>query len=85
MKARSQFLPDHFGLAAIDAGCRLQMTLGVKGERKERDDRNKDYPGHPETTQMHHTLDDTKSSLRTVKGMQIIGHDGTRLRTGVPI
>jgi hypothetical protein len=85
MKARSQFLPNHLGLAAFDAGCRLQMPLSVKGEGKERDDRNKNYPGHPETTQMHHTLDDTKSSLQTVKGMQIIDHDGTRLRTGVPI
>jgi hypothetical protein len=72
MKARGQFLPDHLGLAAIDAGCRLQMTLSVKGEGKKGNDRNKDYPGHPETTQMHHTLDDTKSSPRTVKGMQIL-------------
>jgi hypothetical protein len=42
MEARRQFPPDHFGLAAVDAGCRLQMTLGVKGERKKGNDRNKD-------------------------------------------
>jgi len=48
------------------------MTLSVKGEGKKSDDRNENYPGHPETTQMHHTLDDTKSSLRRVKGMQIL-------------
>jgi hypothetical protein len=34
MKASRQLLLDRFGLAALNAGCRLQMTLSVKGERK---------------------------------------------------
>jgi hypothetical protein len=36
MKASGQLLADSFRFAAFDAGCRLQMTLGVKGERKKR-------------------------------------------------
>ena len=48
---------DNFRFAAFDAGCRLQMALGVKGEWKKRNDGGKDYPGHPETAHMHETHD----------------------------
>jgi hypothetical protein len=48
-----QLIPDGFRLAAFDPGCSLQVALGVKREWKQRNDRDKDYPGHPKTAHMH--------------------------------
>jgi hypothetical protein len=55
MKATYQFLPDSFSFAAFNAGCRLQMTLGVKREGKQCNDGGKDYPRQPETPQIRKT------------------------------
>jgi hypothetical protein len=51
-----QLLRDSFRFAAFDAGCRLQMALGVKRKWKKRNDGGKDYPGQPETAHMHETM-----------------------------
>ena len=56
-KTAGQLLPDSLRFAAFDAGCRLQMALGVKREWKKRNDGGKDYPGHPEAARMHETHD----------------------------
>ena len=57
MKTGDQLLLDHFGFAAFDVSCRLQMALGVKGEWEKRNDGYKDYSGQPETAYMHKTHD----------------------------
>ena len=46
-----------FRFATFDAGCRLQMALGVKRKWKKRKDGGKDYPGQPETAHMHEIHD----------------------------
>src|SRR6201997_4285244 len=53
MKARGQLLRHFSRLATFDASCGLQMALGVKGKWKKRQDGGQDYPGEPETAQMH--------------------------------
>jgi hypothetical protein len=43
--------------ATFDAGCSLQMALGVKRKWKEGKDGGKDYPGQPEMAPMHEIHD----------------------------
>jgi hypothetical protein len=66
-KTTSQFLRNRFRFATFDAGCGLQMALGVKGKWKKRKDGRKDYPGQPKTAQMHaiHDVMQNRSSNTT--------------------
>jgi hypothetical protein len=56
-KTTGQLLLDCSRFATFDAGCRLQMALGVKREGEQRNDGYEDYSGHPETTYTHETDD----------------------------
>ena len=62
-KTTGQLLRDNFRFATFDAGCSLQMALGVKRKWKKRKDRGKDYPGQPETAHMHEIHDVMPNSL----------------------
>jgi hypothetical protein len=57
MKTTAQLLLDGLCLAPFDAGCRLQMALGVEREWKKRNNGGKDYTGQPKTAHMHETHD----------------------------
>jgi len=63
-KASGQLLRDTFRFATFDARCSLQMALGVKGKWKERKDGGKDYPGQPETANMHEIHNVTQNRYR---------------------
>jgi hypothetical protein len=43
--------------ATFDAGCSLQMALGVKSKWKKGQDESKDYSGQPEMAPMHEIHD----------------------------
>ena len=64
--------------AAFDAGCRLQMALGVKRKWKKREDGDKDYPGQPETAHMHE-IHDVMQNRRRVKGDQSTSSESAKL------
>ena len=57
MKTTGQLLRDTFRFATFDAGCSLQMALGVKRKWKKRKHGGKDYPGQPEMAHMHEIHD----------------------------
>ncbi len=57
MKPSGQLSRDNFRFAAFDAGCSLQMALGVKRKWKKCKNCDKNYPGYPEMAQMHQTHD----------------------------
>jgi hypothetical protein len=64
MKTTAQLLLDGLRLAPFDAGCRLQMALGVEREWKKRNNGSKDYTGQPKTAHMHETHDFTPNRRR---------------------
>jgi hypothetical protein len=70
MKTSRQFLRDTFRFAAFDAGCGLQMALGVKGKWKKRKDGGKDHPGQPET-HMHEIHDVMPNRSKSRKDIHI--------------
>jgi len=55
VKTVAEFLGDSLCFAALDAGCGLQMALGVKGVGKKRDNGGKDNSGEPEAAQVYRT------------------------------
>src|ERR1700733_14520405 len=83
MKTTDQLVPDSLRFATFDAGCRLQMALGVKRERKKRNDGGKDYSGNPETAQVHesHDVIQDRRQLRTFPFST--GTDGLQTPMGV--
>jgi hypothetical protein len=57
-------LRDLSRFAAFDAGCSLEVALGVKGKWKEHQDGGKDHGGQPESAHIHEIHSVTQSRAK---------------------